>query len=46
MHLSQPASLTQTIVRAAACAMMLAGNLIIVAGAAGQIDSADFIFGP
>ncbi len=31
MHLRTPASLTQTIVRAAACAMMLAGNLAIVA---------------
>jgi biopolymer transport protein ExbB len=31
MHLSQSASKTQTIVRAAACAMMLAGNLLIVA---------------
>jgi biopolymer transport protein ExbB len=40
MHLSQPASLTQTIVRAAACAMMLAGNLIIVAPIHGQEPAA------
>ena len=31
MHLRQPAKLTQTIVRAAACVLLLAGNLAIVA---------------